>query len=81
VKRMRQCTMEDDRAYLKVGAVIVKDGRVLSTAHRAEPIGNHAEFVGLEKKLSDEAVTGATVYATLEPCTTRTHPKIHNTGK
>ena len=78
---MRQYTMEDDRVHPKVGAVIVKDGRVLSTAHRGEPIGNHAEFVALEKKLSDEAVAGATVFTTLEPCTTRTHPKIHNTGK
>jgi len=78
---MRQYTMEDDRVHPKVGAVIVKDGRVLSIAHRGEQIGNHAEFVGLEKKLSDEAVAGATVYATLEPCATRTHPKIHNTGK
>ena len=55
----------------KVCSVIVKDGRVLRTAHRGEQIGNHAEFVALEKKFSDEADAGATVYTTLELCTTR----------
>src|SRR5882762_4773457 len=44
---------KDDRVHPKVGAVVVKDGRVLSTAHRGEQQGNHAEFVALEKKLSD----------------------------
>jgi hypothetical protein len=53
-------------AHLATGTNI-KDGRVLSTAHRGEQSGNHAEFVALEKKLSDEAVAGATVYTTLEP--------------
>src|SRR5260221_3794339 len=50
----------DDRAHPKVGAVVIKDGKVLSTAHRGEQPGNHAEYVALEKKLSDEAVAGAT---------------------
>src|SRR2546426_10609520 len=33
---------EDDRVHPKVGAVVVKDGQVLSTAHRGEQAGNHA---------------------------------------
>lgn len=67
---------QDGRKHPKVGAVVVKNGQVLSTAHRGEQPANHAEFVALEKKLSDEAVAGATIYTTLEPCTTRNHPKI-----
>ena len=67
---------QDGRPHPKVGAVVVKNSKVLSMAHRGEEPGNHAEFLALERKLSDEAVAGSTVYATLEPCTTRNHPKI-----
>jgi pyrimidine deaminase RibD-like protein len=66
----------DGKVHPKVGAVVVKNGKVLSEAHRGELPQNHAEFVALEKKLADDAVFGATVYTTLEPCTTRNHPKI-----
>ena len=68
---------EDDRPDRpKVGAVIVKNGVVLGKAHRGEILKAHAEYVALDDKLSDDLVAGATVYTTLEPCTTRTHPKI-----
>jgi pyrimidine deaminase RibD-like protein len=68
---------EDDRAHPRVGVVVVKDGKVLAAAFRGEfEAGNHGEFTALEKKLQDTDVSGATVYATLEPCTTRNHPKI-----
>ena len=66
----------DGRPHPWVGAVVVKDGKVLGTAHRGEVPGNHAEFVALERNLPNVAVAGATVYTTLEPCTTRTPPKI-----
>jgi pyrimidine deaminase RibD-like protein len=67
---------EDDRPHPKVGAVVVKNGKLLSKAHRGENPTSHAEYVALEQKLSDELTAGATVYTTLEPCTTRKHPKI-----
>ncbi len=66
---------EDERPHPKVGAVVVKDGEVLSKAHRGEKEKSHAEYVALEDKLSDDLIAGSTVYTTLEPCTTRTHPK------
>src|SRR6266576_1681954 len=66
----------DGRSHPRVGAVVVKNGKLLSTAYRGERPENHAEYIALEKKLTDEAVAGATVYTTLEPCTTRTLPKV-----
>ena len=78
----RRSVHEDNRSHPKVGVVVVKNGKVIATAHRGEIIlgeetsGNHAEFVALEKKLKDDIVQGATVYTTLEPCTTRNHPKV-----
>ncbi|MGC1686886.1 MAG: deaminase, partial [Candidatus Acidiferrales bacterium] len=76
IEEARQSISEDDRPHPKVGAVVVKDGRVLSKAHRGEKEKSHAEYIALEDKLPDDLVAGSTVYTTLEPCTTRTHPKI-----
>jgi pyrimidine deaminase RibD-like protein len=67
---------EDSRPHPKVGAVVVKDGKVLAVAHRGEVEACHAEYIALEKKLKNEIVAGATVYTTLEPCTQRNDPKI-----
>ena len=47
---------QDGKPHPKVGAVVVKNGQVLSIAHRGEVPGNHAEYLALEKKLSGEAI-------------------------
>jgi pyrimidine deaminase RibD-like protein/NTP pyrophosphatase (non-canonical NTP hydrolase) len=71
------CVAEDDRARPKVGAVLVHQGNVLASAYRGEvESGEHAEFTLLERKLPGVDVKGATVFTTLEPCTTRDHPKV-----
>ena len=53
-----------------------RTARFFSKAHRGEDLKSHAEFIALEDKLADGLVAGSTVYTTLEPCTTRNHPKI-----
>jgi pyrimidine deaminase RibD-like protein len=77
VEEARKSKPEDDKPHPKVGVVVVKNGDVLATAYRGElGKGDHGEFTALEKKLPDATVAGATVYTTLEPCTTRNHPKL-----
>jgi pyrimidine deaminase RibD-like protein len=77
IKEARRSVPEDGRVHPWVGAVVVKDGQVLASSCRGdlEP-GDHAEFTLLEKKLVNRALAGSTVYTTLEPCTTRKHPKV-----
>jgi pyrimidine deaminase RibD-like protein len=38
--------------------VVVKDRRILATAHRGEIPQCHAEFIALEKKLTDVGAAG-----------------------
>jgi len=67
----------DGRVHPRVGVVVVKGGKLLATAHRGEEEpGRHAEYTALEKKLKEHNLAGATVFTTLEPCTSRNHPKI-----
>ena len=76
VEEARKSVPEDERVHPKVGVVVVKDKRILASAHRGEIPQCHAEFIALEEKLADVPLSGATVYTTLEPCTARTHPKV-----
>lgn len=69
----------DGELHPCVGAVVVKDGKVIARAYRGETgEGRHAEFCAL-KKINDNVdnvdLSGCTVYTTLEPCSERKPPK------
>ncbi len=49
-----------------VGAVFVKDGKVLSVGYHRKFGGPHAEIEAMNA--ADEDLSGATLYVTLEPC-------------
>ena len=49
-----------------VGAVIVREGRVIGLGHHERAGGPHAEIDALSKLQED--ASGATLYVTLEPC-------------
>lgn len=53
--------------YPRVGAVVTKGGKILSTGHRGEIRRKHAERVAIEK-LTREELSDSTIYTTLEPC-------------
>jgi len=64
-----------DAGEVPVGALVVVDGAILGQAHNA-PVGlldptAHAEVLALReaaRKTGNYRLTGATLYATLEPC-------------
>ena len=49
-----------------VGAVVVKDGRVVGKGYHQRAGGPHAEVLALDE--AGDRATGATLYVTLEPC-------------
>lgn len=54
-------------SFPQVGAIICKNGILLSTGYRGEVAGKHAERIAIEK-LSSEDLKDSTLYTTLEPC-------------
>jgi len=69
---------DDGKPHPFVGAVVIKDGKVLKTGFRGETgKGRHAEYCAL-RKINDDVdnvdLSGCTVYTTLEPCSQRNSP-------
>ncbi len=76
---MQAALAEARKAYRKgeapIGAVVVKDGRVIARAHnlreKKQNALNHAEILAISKackKLKSWRLDGCDLYVTLEPC-------------
>ncbi len=62
-------------ADIPVGAVVVKDGKIIAKAHNTKEIDNditsHAEILAIrqaEKSIGNWRLDGCELYVTLEPC-------------
>lgn len=78
-KYMKEALKEAKKAYNKleipVGAVIVKDGKIIARAHNQKETKfdttKHAEILAIQKaskKLGAWRLNGCEMYVTLEPC-------------
>ena len=76
---MKQALKEAEKAYKKlevpVGAVIVKDGKIIARAHNQKETRTattkHAEIIAIQKaskKLESWRLIDCEMYVTLEPC-------------
>lgn len=78
-KYMKEAIKQAKKAYEKdevpIGAVIVKDGKIIARAYNKREIDmkatSHSEILAIEKackKLNNWRLTGCDLYVTLEPC-------------
>ena len=72
---LREAKKAYDKKEIPVGAVIVKDGKVISRAHNLKELKNdttkHAELLAIQKaskKLGCWRLEDCEMYVTLEPC-------------
>jgi tRNA(adenine34) deaminase len=74
-KALEQARLAADSGEVPVGAVVVKDGTIIATAHNApralcDPTA-HAEVLAMRaaaQALGSERLTGCDLWVTLEPC-------------
>ena len=72
---LKQAEISANFDEVPVGAVIVKDGKIIARGHNLRESKNdptaHAEIVAIRKackKLSSWRLEGCTIYVTIEPC-------------
>lgn len=72
---LKEAKKAADKEEVPVGAVIVKDGKIIARAHNVKELKKdttkHAEIIAIQKasrKLQTWRLTGCTMYVTLEPC-------------
>lgn len=74
-KALREAQKAFDIAEIPIGAVIVKDGKIIARGYNKREKNNmatsHAEMIAIEKackKLNNWRLSDCTLYVTLEPC-------------
>ena len=72
---LRQARLAGEKGEVPIGAVIVKDGRVIARGQNARQTKRlataHAEIIAIDracKRLGGWRIPSATLYVTLEPC-------------
>lgn len=72
---LKQAQISANADEVPIGAVVVKDGKVISRAHNTRNASRdateHAELSAIKKacqKLNDWRLVGCDIYVTLEPC-------------
>lgn len=72
---LKQAQVSYKHDEVPIGAVVVKNGKVIARAHNTRNASRnaveHAELVAIQracKKLNDWRLTGCDLYVTLEPC-------------
>lgn len=72
---LKQAQISAKKDEVPIGAIIVKDGKVIARAHntrnKSKNAVAHAEILAIEracKKLDDWRLAGCSLYVTLEPC-------------
>lgn len=74
-KALQKAKQAGEKGEVPIGAVIVKDGTIISSASNSRSgdaiATHHAEIIAIEKackKLKDWRLEGAEMFVTLEPC-------------
>lgn len=75
LEAMKEAKKAQQKDEVPIGAVVVKDGKVIARAHnlreQKQQATAHAEILAIEKackKLDTWRLYGCTLYVTLEPC-------------